>query len=140
MISNKQAFTLIEVIVATSILSLSIFGIYKLIGENMRLLWNSSAMTTSALLLNNVKECIKSFWYDAFWPSWKYSLSFWVNNMSCVTWSFVPNYSFSGVILDSKEYFLSAEILQTSTNFRNWRFEVFEESLWKKQIDWKQIQ
>jgi prepilin-type N-terminal cleavage/methylation domain-containing protein len=140
MIWNKKAFTLIEVIVATSILSLSIFGIYKLIGENMRLLWTSSAMTTSALLLNNAKECIKSFWYSAFGTSWKYSLSFWTNNMSCATWSFVSNYSFSGVILDSKEYFLSAEILQTSTNFRNWRFEVFEESLWKKQIDWKQIQ
>lgn len=63
---KNQAFTLIEVIVATSILTLSIFGIYKLIGENMRLIGNSSALSTSAILLNDTKECLKSFGYTAF--------------------------------------------------------------------------
>lgn len=136
---NTPWFTLIEVLVATSILSLSIFGIYKLIGENMRLIGNSSALSTAALLLNDEKECIKSFWYDAFWNSWKYSISFWDDNGSCATWSYVTDYSFSWVDIDSKRYFLSAEILLVSTGSRDWNLELFQEDIGKKQIDWKQV-
>ncbi len=132
-------FTLIEVLVATSILSLSIFGIYKLIGENMRLIGNSSALSTAALLLNNGKECVKSFWYDAFWNSWKYGVDFWNDNLWCFTWSYSSDYSFTWVTIDSKKYYISAEILSTSTGVRDWNFELFQEDIGKKQIHWRQV-
>lgn len=136
---NFQAFTLIEVIVATSILTLSIFGIYKLIGENMRLIGNSSALSTSALLLNDTKECLKSFGYDAFSWTALYSVSFGNNNLGCFTGAYNSDYSFSGVTLDSKEYFLSAEILNETTTGRDWKLEVYEAELGKKSLNWTQV-
>lgn len=132
-------FTLIEVIVATSILSLSIFGIYKLIGENIKLIWNSSALSTSAILLNNAKECIKYFWYDAFWNSGIYSVNFGSDNFGCATGIYDSDYTFSGVTMDSRQYFLSAEIVSSATGSRDWDLTIFEESLGKKQINWTQM-
>ena len=133
-------FSLTEVIVATSILTLTIFWVYKLLGENLRLIWNTSSLSTIALLENNAKECLKYFWYSSPWTiGQKYSINFWVNNIFCQTGSFDPHYTtFSWVSLDSKTYFISTQIKSEDVSGRNWEIEIFEEWVGKKNIDWRQ--
>jgi prepilin-type N-terminal cleavage/methylation domain-containing protein len=55
---NLKAFTLIELIVATSILSITVFWIYKLIWENSKVVTNSNIITKTALLFPVVEACI----------------------------------------------------------------------------------
>ncbi|MDQ7009003.1 MAG: prepilin-type N-terminal cleavage/methylation domain-containing protein [Candidatus Gracilibacteria bacterium] len=57
---NKKAFTLIEVIIASAILSITVFGVYKLIGENSKLINNSDNFLQLNNLFLNTEECIKS--------------------------------------------------------------------------------
>lgn len=68
-----------------------------------------------------------------------YSLSFGSNNLGCFTGTYNSDYSFSGVTLDSKEYFLSAEILNETTTGRDWKLEVYEAELGKKSLNWTQV-
>lgn len=41
--------------------------------------------------------------------------------------------------MDSRQYFLSAEIVSSATGSRDWDLTIFEESLGKKQINWTQM-
>lgn len=71
---NKNAFSLIELIIATGIISMTLFGIYKIIWENNRIIWNSDIFLSQNVLFQNAKECLKwknfsgnrylNFWED----------------------------------------------------------------------------
>jgi len=56
---NKIAFTLVEVVVATSILMVSVFGVYKLIGENMKLINNNDNYLQLHSLFPALESCIE---------------------------------------------------------------------------------
>jgi prepilin-type N-terminal cleavage/methylation domain-containing protein len=58
--TNKKAFTLIELIVATSILTITVFWIYRLIWENTKIITNSNIKTKTALLFPIVEVCIEN--------------------------------------------------------------------------------
>jgi len=57
---NKIGFSLIEVVIAAGILSVTVFGVYKLIGENSKLINNSDNYLTLNNLFIPLQECIKS--------------------------------------------------------------------------------
>ena len=57
---KNKAFSLIEVIIAAWILSLTFFWVYKLIWENTKIISNSSNYTTANSLFLPFKECIKN--------------------------------------------------------------------------------
>ena len=57
---NIKAFSLIEVVIAAGILSVTVFGVYKLIGENHKLINNSDNYLTLNNLFIPLQECIKN--------------------------------------------------------------------------------
>jgi len=56
--NNKSGFSLIEVIVATSILTIAVFWIFKLIWENSKIISQSQNYIQANLLLQPSKECL----------------------------------------------------------------------------------
>jgi len=56
--SNYRAFSLIEVIVATSILTIAVFWVFKLIWENSKIIAESQNYIQANLLLQPSKECL----------------------------------------------------------------------------------
>ncbi|MDD5770614.1 MAG: prepilin-type N-terminal cleavage/methylation domain-containing protein [Candidatus Gracilibacteria bacterium] len=101
--SNK-AFSIIEIIISTVILTIGVFGVYKLIGNNMSLLSNNEIFLQQNMLFNPFKECLKAIGYNSLSGSYSvgsgFSVNFGNDNLGCFTGSFDSNYSFSGVITD----------------------------------------
>ncbi|RKW20751.1 type II secretion system protein [Candidatus Gracilibacteria bacterium] len=56
---SKKAFSLIEIVIATGILSVTVFGIYKLIGENNKIISNSNIYLTQNQTFENAIQCLK---------------------------------------------------------------------------------
>lgn len=73
---NKNAFSLIEVIVATSILSIAVFWVYKMISENSKIVVNSNNYLNVSLLFPIIETCINNSWittskYIDLWNDYK---------------------------------------------------------------------
>lgn len=125
---NKKAFTLVEIIISTIILTAGVFGIYKLLSINTNNLNNYDNQFQIESLFSNIQECIKSIWYNSFssTQTW-YSFSFWTDNKWCFTWAYNTSLDFSWVILDNREYLLYWSAL-LSTNKIDWQLFVKEAS------------
>lgn len=100
-LKKHLAFTLIEIIISTMILTWGVFGIYKLLTINTNNLNNYDNLSQANTMFINMQNCIKSIWFNNFTGGVDYSFNFWTNNNWCFTWS-----SNSWVILDKREYFL----------------------------------
>lgn len=112
---NNIWFTLIEIIVSTIILSVWVFGIYKLLSINTNNLNNWENLNQSKKLITNTEECIKSIWYNYFYNSsqtW-YSFNFWNDNNWCFTWDYNSS---TWIFLDNKNYFIKWTISSKDTN------------------------
>jgi hypothetical protein len=96
-------FTIIEVIIAASILWITVFWILNLINFNS----NQANLFYKEKLKNDIflnsKECIKKIWYDFFKNNiWTWiSINFWDDNNLCLTWSYDNNLSFTWIIFKS---------------------------------------
>lgn len=135
-------FSLLEVIIAAWILTVTIFWVYKLIAENTRLMKNASDYKQWNMLFISLKECIENIWFDAF--SWsidpRYSFNFWSNWNECLTGSYDTNYNFSWVEVGSWSYFLFWEITGSWSDFIEWNLWVYNENIGKIQktmVDYK---
>lgn len=101
---NKYWFTLIEVLVASMILAVVVFGILRLMNNNSKQWINIEKNNEMYDVYNNSLECIKSFWFNYLsWVTSAQSVNFWSNYDSCLTWSYDNNLSFSWV--EIKSYF-----------------------------------
>ena len=58
--TDKQAFSIIEVVTASIILSIAVFWIFKLIAENKKIINNSNNYNTANSLFLSFKECIQN--------------------------------------------------------------------------------
>jgi len=139
MIQNRRAFSLVEVVVATSILSLSVFWVYRLIWENNKLLYNSSHYLQSNMLFVPFKECIEYLWFDSFSSSSiiKYNFNFWNDMTWCFTWT-------TNIIeIDKIEYTFSWAISSSWytvwEEFINWDLEISNDQVWVITHTYKQI-
>lgn len=138
---KHQAFSLVEVMIASFILTISVFGIYKLIGENSKIIqWNDRLMQAE-MLLKNTTNCIDALWFTDFKNSSEtdYSFNFWSDGLSCITWAYLPNLSFSWVSLDASTYFLYGTITNSGSNFIDWEIKVYEEQLGEKKLEYTQL-
>ncbi len=122
MIIKKHAFTLIEVIIATSILSISVFWVYKLISENNRIINNSNIYLSSNLLVPVVENCIENI-SPATWT--KYFLYLWNDYKQC---SLNNNVILNNI--DWINYELSFEWNDTPI-WKIWAIEIFSDFTWK---------
>lgn len=111
---NLNWFSIIEIIISTVILTMWVFWVYKLIGNNMSYISNNENLLQQNLLYAPMRECIKSIGYDTLsgsYNSWdSFSINFWDNQMWCFTGSYDANYDFTWVVVDNQEYFLYGKI------------------------------
>ena len=123
----RKWFTLIEVIVATSILTLTVFWVYKLIWENNKLLSQSHNIQNSHYLYYPFVECLSNIWLSALKSeSDEIFIWFWLNNLDCViVWS--DTY----VEIDKIQYKLRAYTNDQWDGYINWLLEI-ESDEWKK--------
>lgn len=97
----KNGFTLIEVLVASLILSSVFFAILKFISSNT---YQVSTLERSQIMDNlflSSKACIESFGYTT-GTTVKQGLNFGTDNMGCFTGSHDSNLSFTGISLERK--------------------------------------
>lgn len=125
---NKFWFTLVEVLVASLILSVVVFGILRLVNNNTKQTTNLEKNNESYDVYSNSLECIKSLGYLYLSNNTStQSLNFWVNWTTCLTWSYNTNLSFSWI--EIKSYFDSKPAW--SNNYRTY----FKTSTWANYID-----
>ncbi|MDD5376908.1 MAG: prepilin-type N-terminal cleavage/methylation domain-containing protein [Candidatus Gracilibacteria bacterium] len=98
---NRSAFTLIEVLVASVILSSVFFAILKLISSNTYQATNLEHSRMMDDLFLSSKACIRSFGYTTGTTATQ-SLNFGTDNMGCFTGSYDPSLSFTGISLERK--------------------------------------
>lgn len=102
---EKKWFSLIEVVIATAIISITVFWIYKLISENTKIINNSWNYFLINSLFPSLEECIDNIPPSSF-VSGIYYFSFWNNLKSCSvqtteTWTIIDNiiYKMRGEII-----------------------------------------
>ena len=134
MLSPKKAFSLIEVIISASILSIAVFWVYKLIWENSKTINNINNFSQSNFLIPLSQECIDYIWFDTFKSSalTNYNLNLWNNLDSCNTTSS------TGILLDSIEYYIEGIITNSWSNFIEWSINISSDQT--KEISHKFIQ
>lgn len=116
LLKNKFAFTLVEVVIAWTILTVWVFWIYKMIWSNMLLLNKSQDTVDAQTLLQPASECIKSkkSTINSLSQTWFY-LTFW-NEINSFTWCLINTSSWT-VLLNWVEYeiFWDRELINSQT-------------------------
>lgn len=105
---KNKAFSLIEVVMATFILSVAVFGIYKLIAENTKIINNSDEYTKASFLFAVVENCIENTDYKTWY------LDLWIDLKEC---NFNPTEKINTI--DNVDYTLKYEnnIISVSSDF-----------------------
>jgi len=139
--NSKSWFSLLEVVVSSIILSLSVFGIYKLIAENNRIIDNSNNYLDANILITNMISCIENIWFDNLKASSFATLtgSFYFENTltwKCLTWNYYSDYSFSWVKLNNLDYYLYWKIITSWTDSLIWKLWIYNDSVWKIEKDY----
>lgn len=133
---KKNWFTLLEILVASFILSIVVFSVLKLISENKKLINNSKNITNMYNLVPNIKECIKNIWYENFknnTQTW-YSINFWNDLKSCQTW----NLNYTSINIEWIDY-ISNIILTKQTDIIDFEIEVKSDWVWNIKNNYKLI-
>lgn len=133
---SKSWFSILEVVVSSIILSLSVFWIYKLMAENNRIIDNSNNYLDANLLTTNVISCIENIWFDTFKNSNfdSQTWSFYFHGSltgKCMTWAYDTNYTFNSVKLNDLDYYIYWKIIKTWTSSLDWSIWVYNDSVWK---------
>ena len=130
--SNKW-FSLIEVVIATWIISISVFWIYKLIWENTKIINNSSNYLQSNTLFPVLEECIENK-ISTFTIPVNTKRYFYLNNSNYYSCQLTNSWT----IIDWLEYNLSAKIIDSWSNYNNWELTIKSE--WIKTQTWFYMQ
>lgn len=130
---TKKAFSLIEIIISTIILTIWVFWVYKLIWNNVNLITNNDNYKTFNNLYPNFKECITSLKSSLSWSynSWSsFSINFWNDNMSCLIWSYNSNFDFTPVLLNNNEYYLFWEVTKKESDEMELKLNIYNSLNW----------
>ncbi|MCK9272066.1 prepilin-type N-terminal cleavage/methylation domain-containing protein [Candidatus Gracilibacteria bacterium] len=100
---NKSGFTLIEVLTASLVIGLTIFGVLRLVNNNITQVNILEGEKDKNLIFLNTKECTKllGFSYLNTLVGTGISINFGDDNTGCFTGSYNTNLSFSGVKIKS---------------------------------------
>ncbi len=124
---NKKAFSLIEIIIATWILSMTFFWVYKLIWENTKIINNSNNFLQTNTIFYNFKECIKNIWFDYFKNNSQLNYNF--NLWNTWTWCYTWNTNITKI--DNIEYIFKWNITNSWTNFIDWNLKIKNDEIWE---------
>ena len=134
---TKKGFSLIEIVIATWIITISVFWVYKMIWENTKIIWNSSNYLQVNSLFPVLEDCIENIGFDTIMWNWwsEFDFNFWPSNnpINCYIWNT------NNVTLDNINYFLHWKILNSNTDTIEWELSIWSEEI--KKITWyyKQI-
>lgn len=133
--NNLSWFSIIEVVVASFILSLSVFWVYKLIWENTKLIWKSYNYMQANFLFQPMKECIEKIWYDSIvWTGdSKIYIDLWTEWDNCSIWT-----NTSVLLIDNLEYQFFWEISNTTMNSIDWILKIDTLDAWIIQENYQQ--
>jgi prepilin-type N-terminal cleavage/methylation domain-containing protein len=131
---TKEAFTLIEVLIATSILTIAVFWVYKLIWENTKIINNSDNYLQANTLFPSITECIENIWFENFkWMTQNiYEFHFWPSNTWCFTGSSITT-------LDNIDYQLWWNITSSWAEYIEWNITVESDEIGTLTETYKQI-
>lgn len=118
--TRKKAFSLLEVIVATGILSMTVFWVYKLIGENVKISERSDDYIYSEILLTNLENCIDNIGFDYFYADPQNTYEFQIGN----NWELCSINTWISTTLNGTDYALSGDILIRNTSLIKWRLKL----------------
>lgn len=136
----KKAFSIIEIIISTAILTIWVFWVYKLIWNNMNFMANNENLLQLNTLYNPLRECIKSIWYNSL--SWSYnswdifSINFWQDNMWCQIWTYNSTYDFSWITLQNQEYFMYGKIIEKTWTWIKLELNIYNTLNWELFKSW----
>lgn len=138
---SKKAFSLIEIIIACSILTIWVFWVYKLISGNMLLFSNSDSKKSQIIIEQPFIECLKNIWYEklknySLWDN--FSINFWSDNMWCFTWNFNTWYTFTWVEVWWIKYFLYWNIKEKDNKKITLNLNIYWESIWELYKSWSE--
>lgn len=122
---QKKWFSLIEIVIATSIITIAVFWVYKLIWENTKIINNSWNYLQVNSLFPVLEECIENIWFNTFiWTIWtEYNFNFWVNqNLDSCN---ITNWN--KIVIDNLEYNLKWIIKNKSTDSILWELQIYSE-------------
>ena len=133
---NKKAFSLIEVLMATWILTIAVFWVYRLIWENSKVIGNSNTYLQTNNMITPLMECIENIWFDNFKNNTvtNYYFDFWPNLTWCFTWT-----TSTWMVFDNIEYEWTWNITGSWTTYIDWSLWVSTQTTWKITKDYKQI-
>lgn len=120
---NSKWFSLIEVVIATWIISITVFWVYRLIWENTKIINNSSNYLQVNSLFPVIENCIENKWFSSFSTYIKNDrINFtlwntWLLNECNTSWS-------DKVIIDHIEYDLSSTIINKTNDYIDWELSV----------------
>lgn len=130
---SKNWFSLVEIIIAWTILTVWVFWIYKLFWVNMSLLSNNETYTQAVNLEFPFKECLKNLWFSNFntYSSGNYFIiNFWSGNLECNTWSYNNNYTFSWVSISDNSYYLYWKISEKYNDKIKMDLNIYNSTIW----------
>lgn len=119
--------------IAIVILTLWVFGIYKLINNNTYLFAQNQTLTTLNFLLESQKECMKHLGYSKFIDyeeNTGFSINFWADHTWCKQWSYDDGLTFSWVKIDGNTYYLRGKIAFNSGSEIKIEYSIFSLSTW----------
>lgn len=121
MINKKKWFTIIEIIIATWILTISVFWVYKLISENNKMINNSNIYLNTSMMWPMVENCIKNL-SPSIWS--KIFFNLWDDYKNC-------NYSTVKTTntIDNIDYILSAEWINKPI-WTIWNINIYSDLTW----------
>ena len=140
--NSKNAFSIIEIIISASILTIWVFWVYKLIWNNMNYIANNENLLQQNMLYTPFRECIKSIWYDSL--SWSYnywdsfSINFWNDHMWCLTWSYNNTYDFSWVLVDNGNYYMYSKVINKTTTEIQLELNIYNSLNWYLFSSWSE--
>lgn len=120
---HLKGFSLIEVLIATSIITITVFWLYRLIWENTKIINNSWNYLQVNSLFPVLQECIENIWIWVFtWSTTtNYDFNFWPDLKTCEIWT---DHS---IIIDNLKYTLKWNITNSWSNFIDWELEINSE-------------
>ena len=124
---NINWFSLIEVIVATSILTIAVFWIFKLIWENSKILANSQNYIQANLLLQPSKECLDFLLKNSDLNTMKTTLSWAYLDLSNFTWVCTIWSNSTVNTLDSIDYSIYIEKNNEWSDFVDWKINILSD-------------
>lgn len=129
---KNNAFSLIEVIIATWILTIAVFWIYKLIWENTKIINNSWNTIQVNSLFPVLENCIENLWFNSYNTWLQYNFNFWL------TWTGCEKWIINKVEFDNIEFDLIWNITNSWSNFINWELSISSDET--KTITWNYLQ